>query len=258
MKKGKTSTEYKTFYKELVDYAAMSMITVKKLNKRFGRKSVINELDLEVEEGEFLVMFGPNGAGKTTLIKILSTLSRPLSGSVEINGYNISEESLEVRNNIGVLSHNPFLYDDLTLKENLTFYSRMFQLKKDEDKIKFLAHEVGLFHRLNDRVGQFSRGMKQRAAVARAILHDPPVLLLDEPFTGLDYKAWGILMDILKKFHGKGKTILLITHNVELGHKIGERLTVLVNGKIALDRKKTDIGLEDFKEEYHNLMGNQK
>lgn len=236
----------------------MPMITVKKLNKRFGKKSVINDLDLEVESGEFLVMFGPNGAGKTTLIKILSTLTKPLSGTVVINGYNINEESIEIRNSIGVLSHNPFLYDDLTLKENLTFYSRMFKLKKDESKIKLLAHEVGLFHRLNDRVGQFSRGMKQRAAVARAILHDPPVLLLDEPFTGLDYKAWGILTDILQKFHGQGKTILLITHNVELGHKIGERLTILVNGKIAYDCKKIDIDLEAFKEEYHNLMGYQK
>jgi heme ABC exporter ATP-binding subunit CcmA len=234
------------------------MITVKKINKKFGRKSVINDLDLEVEEGEFVVMLGPNGAGKTTLIKILSTLSRPLSGNVIINGYDIIEESMEVRNSIGVLSHNPFLYDDLTFKENLIFYSRMFQLKKDESKIKFLAHEVGLFHRLNDRVGQFSRGMKQRAAVARAILHDPPVLLLDEPFTGLDYKAWGILTDILNKFHGQGKTILLITHNVELGHRIGERLTVLVNGKIANDCKKADVGIENFKEEYHNLMENQK
>jgi heme ABC exporter ATP-binding subunit CcmA len=244
--------------RESVDYAAMPTIEIKNLQKRFGRKKVLNDLNLDVEPGEFLVMFGPNGAGKTTLIKILSTLSRPSKGEVIINGYDIHEDPIEIRSTIGVLSHNPFLYDDLTLRENLIFYSRMYELKKEEKVIKSLADEVGLLHRLNDRVGQFSRGMKQRAAVARVILHNPPVLLLDEPYTGLDYKAWRMLSDILKKFHDKGKTIFLITHNVELGHRIGERLAILVNGKVAFDCQKKDMDLEAFKEKYHGLMGAQK
>ncbi len=244
--------------KESVDYAAMPTIEIKNLQKRFGRKKVLNDLSLEVESGEFLVMFGPNGAGKTTLINILSTLSRPSKGEVIINGYDIHEDPIDIRSTIGVLSHNPFLYDDLTLRENLIFYSRMYKLKKDQKAIKSLADEVGLLHRLNDRVGQFSRGMKQRAAVARVILHDPPVLFLDEPYTGLDYKAWQMLTDILKKFHNQGKTILLITHNVELGHSIGERLAILVNGKVAFDCEKKEMDIEAFKEKYHGLMGAQK
>ncbi|UCE39480.1 MAG: heme ABC exporter ATP-binding protein CcmA [Thermoplasmata archaeon] len=236
----------------------MPAIEIKNLQKRFGRKKVLCDLNLEAESGEFLVMFGPNGAGKTTLIKILSTLSRPSSGNVIINGFDIKEESMEVRSTIGVLSHNPFLYDDLTLKENLIFYSRMYKLKKDEKTLKTLADEVGLLHRMNDRVGQFSRGMKQRAAVARVILHNPPVLLLDEPYTGLDYKAWEMLTDILRKFHEEGKTIFLITHNVELGHRIGERLAILVNGKVAFECEKKNMDIEAFKGKYHGLMGAQK
>lgn len=236
----------------------MPIITIKNLQKRFGRKRVLNNLNLEVEKGEFLVMFGPNGAGKTTLIKILSTLSKPSSGEVTINGYDIDEDSIDIRKIIGVVSHNPFLYEDLTLKENLLFYSRMYNVKKDEKGIKDLVEEVGLLHRLNDKVGEFSRGMKQRASIARATLHDPKVLLLDEPFTGLDYKAWGILTEKLTKFHAEGKTIFLITHNVELGHRIGERLAILVNGDLAFDYSKKDVDVYAFKKEYQSLMEAQK
>ncbi len=236
----------------------MSMITIKNLQKKFGRKKVLNNLNFEVEKGEFLVMFGPNGAGKTTLIKVLSTLSRPSSGNVIIDGYDLIEDSIEVRNRIGVVSHNPFLYDDLTLRENLIFYSKMYGIKKDEKVIKKLTDEVGLLHRLNDRIGEFSRGMKQRASVARVIIHNPPVLLLDEPYTGLDFKAWDILTNMLMKFHKNGKTIFLITHNVELGYKIGKRLAILVNGEVAFDCKKEETDLEAFKEKYHNLMGAQR
>jgi ABC-type multidrug transport system ATPase subunit len=134
----------------------------------------------------------------------------------------------------------------------------MYGIKKDEEAIRNLVNQVGLLHRLNDLVGVFSRGMKQRASVARVILHNPPVLLLDEPYTGLDFKAWGMLSDMLSKFHEEKKTILLITHNVELGYQIGERLAILINGKAAFDGKKKDIGLEEFKSEYHSLMEMQK
>jgi len=236
----------------------MSMISIINLQKKFGRKVIINNLNLEVEKGDFLVLFGPNGAGKTTLIKILSTLARPTSGNVTINGYDMREKGVDLRASIGMISHNPFLYDDLTLYENLKFYSRMYGLKKDEKAIKELADQVGLLHRLNDSVGEFSRGMKQRAAVARAVIHDPPVLLLDEPYTGLDYRAWGMLSGMLSGFHRDGKTILLITHNVELGHSIGARLACLVNGQVSFDCRKMDVAMEDFKIKYQQEMEAQK
>jgi heme exporter protein A len=157
-----------------------------------------------------------------------------------------------------VISHNPFLYDDLTLFENLKFYSRMYGMSINEEAIKKLAHDVGLLHRINDSVGEFSRGMKQRAAVARAVIHDPPVLLLDEPYTGLDYRAWGMLSDMLSGFHNDGKTILLITHNVELGHSIGARLACLVNGQVSYECMKKDVKMEDFKARYQREMEAQK
>ncbi|UCF08306.1 MAG: ABC transporter ATP-binding protein [Thermoplasmata archaeon] len=236
----------------------MSMIEIQNLQKKFGRKFVLNDLSLDVDKGDFLVLFGPNGAGKTTLIKILATLSRPSSGKVSINGHVMAEEPIEVRGSIGVISHNPFLYDDLTFGENLLFYQRMYGLKKDQKAVKGLADRVGLLHRLNDIVGNFSRGMKQRAAVARAVIHDPPVLLLDEPYTGLDFKAWGMLTDMLSGFHEEGKTVLLITHNVELGHGIGDRLACLINGRIAFDCKKKDIEMAAFKDRYQDLMEAKK
>jgi heme ABC exporter ATP-binding subunit CcmA len=236
----------------------MSMISIKNLKKSFGRKRILRNMNLDVKKGEFIVLFGPNGAGKTTLIKILSTLARSTSGEVTINGFNIHEESIDVRRSIGVLSHNPLLYEDLTLKENLVFFSRMYGLKKTEKELFGLIKSVGLLHRANDKVGEFSRGMKQRAAVARVILHDPPVLLLDEPYTGLDFKAWDMLNGMLKKYHEKKKTILLITHNVELGHANGERLAILANGDVAFDCQKKDIDLAAFKEKYREILEDAK
>jgi heme ABC exporter ATP-binding subunit CcmA len=232
----------------------MSTISIKNVQKRYGRKRILRNLNLNVESSDFLVLFGPNGAGKTTLIKILSTLSRATSGEIVINGFDIHEDPIEVRNSIGVLSHNPLLYEDLTLKENLIFYSRMYGLATEKKEIKSLMNDVGLLHRSNDKVGEFSRGMKQRAAVARVILHNPPILLLDEPYTGLDFKAWDMLNTMLSKFHNKRKTILLITHNVELGHQIGSRLAVLAQGKIAYDVRKKDVDLDTFKEKYRDIM----
>jgi heme ABC exporter ATP-binding subunit CcmA len=236
----------------------MPMISIKNLHKSFGRKRILRDMNLHVKKGEFIALFGPNGAGKTTLIKILATLARPSSGTIEINGYDLHEDSIEIRRSIGVLSHNPLLYDDLTMKENLIFYSRMYGLKKKEKEILGLIKSVGLLHRANDKIGEFSRGMKQRAAVARVVLHDPPVFLLDEPYTGLDFKAWDMLNGMLKEYHEKGKTILLITHNVDLGYENANRLAILADGKVAFDCKKTDLDLVSFKIKYRELLEDKK
>jgi heme ABC exporter ATP-binding subunit CcmA len=236
----------------------MPMISIKNLHKSFGRKRILRDMNLHVKKGEFIALFGPNGAGKTTLIKILATLARPSSGTIEINGYDLHEDSIEIRRSIGVLSHNPLLYDDLTMKENLIFYSRMYGLKKKEKEILGLIKSVGLLHRANDKIGEFSRGMKQRAAVARVVLHDPPVFLLDEPYTGLDFKAWDMLNGMLKEYHEKGKTILLITHNVDLGYENANRLAILADGKVAFDCKKTDLDLVSFKNKYRELLEDKK
>lgn len=232
----------------------MAAIEIKNLQKNFGGKKVISDLNLNIESGEFLVMLGPNGAGKTTLIGILSTLLRPTYGEVVINGYDLREESIEVRNSVGVLLHTPFLYDDLTLEENLVFYLKMFGLKKNEDKIKDLVEELGLLQLLSHKVGEFSMGTKQKAALATIILLDPPVFLLDEPDTGLDLKDQGVLLNMLKRLHNQEKTLLLFTNNVELGYKVGDRFVIIMGGAIAYECEKKDITMEVLKEKYQGLM----
>jgi ABC-type multidrug transport system ATPase subunit len=228
------------------------MISIKNLQKRFGRKVILNKLNLEVDKGDFLVLFGPNGAGKTTLIKILSTLARASSGDVTINGYSMREEGRELRASIGMISHNPFLYDDLTLFENLKFYSKMYGLKKDEKAIKALIDKVGLLHRLNDRVGEFSRGMKQRAAVARAVIHDPPVLLLDEPYTGLDYRAWDMLSGIRS---GQGSPALSTARYRSIAGKRTWQLSLSKSSIRTLWRPRNDVpGLNHCQKGHQNRV----
>ncbi|HEX9014563.1 MAG TPA: ABC transporter ATP-binding protein, partial [Chloroflexota bacterium] len=156
------------------------------VTKRFGHRLVLKGINLTVGGGERLAIFGPNGAGKSTLLRILSSVSSPTTGRVEVAGVDPEEDPLEARRRIGVISHHPYLYDDLTARENLRFYGRMYDVGDVDRRIELLGERVGLGPRLDDRVGTFSHGMQQRLAMARAILHDPDLLMLDEPEGGLD------------------------------------------------------------------------
>ena len=159
------------------------MVFTEHLSKRFGDKSVLDELGLEISEGDSFALIGPNGAGKTTLVRILSTLTRPTSGTASVGGYDVVSDPEKVRQTIGVTSHNTFLYEDLTAKENLEFYGELYGLKKEEieKKVDFLLKKANLRLRAHDLVRNFSRGMKQRLSIVRAIIHDPDILILDEP-----------------------------------------------------------------------------
>jgi ABC-type multidrug transport system ATPase subunit len=232
----------------------MAAIEIKNLQKKFRGKTIINNLSLDIESGEYLAMLGPNGAGKTTLIRILSTLLRPTNGVVTINGYDLKEEAIDVRNSIGVLLHSSFLYDELTLEENIGFYQKMFVVKKDEEKIKDLLENQGLFQLLCHKVGEFSRGTKQKANLATILLLDPPVLLLDEPDEGLGPKDQDVILNLLRRLHDKEKTLLLVTNNVELGYNVGDRFVILLRGTIAYECEKKDITVEVLKEKYHSLI----
>jgi heme ABC exporter ATP-binding subunit CcmA len=233
------------------------IIIIEKLTKNFGRKTVLKKLDFKIEKGEFVTIVGPNGAGKTTLMKIIATISRQNSGTVEIEGYNVREDPLEIRKILGVISHNLYLYDELTAKENLLFYGRMYSYpeKKLVKKVPELLNEIGLQHRMNDRVGTFSRGMKQRLSIARAILHEPQILLLDEPYTGLDQNATQILTAILKRLHTGKRTIIMTTHNLEQGFRISDRVAILTDGKISFDGYRKDLKLSKFKQIYQEKVG---
>jgi heme exporter protein A len=174
------------------------IITVRKLVKRFGLKTVLRGMDFSVEPGEFVALLGPNGAGKTTFLRILSSLSRPSMGQLNIAGYSLPGQASAVRRRLGVVSHLPLLYGDLTAEENLRFFARMYDLPKPEGRISAVLEMVGLISRRRDLVRTFSRGMQQRLAIGRAVLHDPEVMLFDEPHTGLDQDACHMLDDVLR------------------------------------------------------------
>ena len=196
---------------------------------------------LKIEQGEFLTIFGPNGAGKTTLIKIMSTLVTPTSGRVMIDGMDIKDEPIKIRKKIGVISHETYLYHELTAAENLRFFGRMYDTKDIEARIDELIKQVGLSYRRNDRVRTFSRGMKQRLSIARALIHDPPILFLDEPYTGLDQHASATFDRILSGTNAHDKTRVLISHDLERGITMCDRAIILTGGHIAHEMTQGEI-----------------
>ncbi len=209
------------------------MITVKKLVKRFGLKTVLRGLDFEVQPGEFVALLGPNGAGKTTFLRILASLSRPSLGNVTVAGYQLPHEAAAVRARLGVVSHLPLLYGDLTAEENLRFYGRMYNISGLEPRITEVLEMVGLENRRRDLVRTFSRGMQQRLAIGRAVLHDPDVMLFDEPYTGLDQDASSMLDEVLKTVAAEGRTVVMTSHDLVRAEDLATRFDILSRGVIA-------------------------
>jgi heme exporter protein A len=209
------------------------MITVKKLVKRFGLKTVLRGLDFEVQPGEFVALLGPNGAGKTTFLRILASLSRPSLGDVRVAGFQLPNEAANVRARLGVVSHLPLLYGDLTAEENLRFYGRMYNISNLEPRITEVLEMVGLDNRRRDLVRTFSRGMQQRLAIGRAVLHDPDVMLFDEPYTGLDQDASSMLDDVLKTVAAKGRTVVMTSHDLARAEELATRFDILSRGVIT-------------------------
>jgi heme exporter protein A len=218
------------------------MITVKKLVKRFGPKTVLRGLDFQVEAGEFVALLGPNGAGKTTFLRILASLSRPLAGTVQIAGYSLPGQAAAVRRRLGVVSHLPLLYGDLTAEENLRFYGRMYSLDNLENRIQTVLDLVGLLNRRRDLVRTFSRGMQQRLAIGRAVLHDPEVMLFDEPHTGLDQDACNMLDSVLQEVAARGRTVVMTSHDLVRAADLASRFDVLSRGKIVASVPRHQMG----------------
>lgn len=231
------------------------MIEADGLVKSFGGRKVLRGIDLRVREGECVAVFGPNGAGKTTLIKVLTTLSRPVAGNIRLAGMDIRKEATAIRRKSGIVSHHTFLYDHLTAYENLKFYGKMYDVPDLEKRIAEVINEMGLQSRLHDRVGTFSRGMQQRLSIARAILHDPPIMFLDEPETGLDQQAMGMLSGLLKALIAGKRTVLMTTHHLEWGLEFADRIIILHNGKILFDEPRRGMELSMLRESYHRLTG---
>lgn len=209
------------------------MIVVNKLVKRFGLKTVLRGVDFKVQPGEFVALLGPNGAGKTTFLRILSSLSRPSLGEVNIAGFKLPGEAAQVRARLGVVSHLPLLYGDLTAEENLRFYARMYGISNYEVRITEVLEMIGLEHRRRDLVRTYSRGMQQRLAIGRAVLHDPQIMLFDEPYTGLDQDASAMLDVVLKTVAAQGRTVVMTSHDLARAEELATRFDILSRGIIA-------------------------
>lgn len=219
----------------------MAMIETRQLVKRFGPKVVLRQLDLQVDPGEFVALLGPNGAGKTTLLRILSSLARPTLGFISIAGYSLPQQAAAVRRKLGVVSHLPLLYGDLSAEDNLRFFGRLYAIPNLPGRVTETLEIVGLEDRRHDLVRTFSRGMQQRLAIARAVLHGPEVLLLDEPHTGLDQDACEMLDNVLRQVAGSGQTVLMTSHDLSRAAGLAGRFDVLTRGRIVASVHSRDL-----------------
>ncbi len=213
--------------------APLRAVETRELTKAFGPVHALRGVTLEVAEGESLVVFGPNGAGKTTLLKILATLMRPSGGLVRLFETDPHQDP-QLRRRLGVVSHHSYLYGGLTGLENLQFAARAFGVPDPLTRAEALLEAVGLWERRHDAVRTYSRGMTQRLSIARALVHDPALLLLDEPFTGLDRHAAGVLVRLLDQMRGS-RTVVLTTHSIEQGLALCDRAAILIDGRVAYE-----------------------
>jgi len=217
------------------------MIQTKKLVKRFGLKTILRGVDFSVAAGEFVALLGPNGAGKTTFLRILATLSRPSLGKVRVAGFELPRDAAQVRAKLGVVSHMPLLYPDLTAEENLMFYARMYGIPNMAARVTEVLEMVGLELRRKDLVRAFSRGMQQRLAIGRAVLHEPQVMLFDEPYTGLDQDASEMLDNALRYVAAEGRAVVMTSHDLARAEDLATRFDVLSRGVIAASAKREEL-----------------
>ncbi|MDF2606535.1 MAG: heme exporter protein CcmA [Bacillales bacterium] len=211
------------------------MIKIDNLIKRVGDKVILKGVSLNITKGETVGILGPNGAGKSTLLKVIATLLKPTSGEVTIDGLDLKKDPIKIKSKLGYLPHASLLYDHFTPYENLKFFSKVYYLDNVEERIHKLIDDVGLRLFTHEPVKSFSRGMVQRIAIARSILHDPEILLLDEPHTGLDQQAIGILNNVVAKLQERDVTTLIVTHDFLQAAKVCDRIVIVRNGRIADD-----------------------
>ena len=228
-------------------------IETKKLTKVFGDRKALDKVSIEVPEGAFLSIFGPNGAGKTTLVRTLATLSRATSGTALVAGFDAKEDPDKVREHIGLISHNPMLYPDLTAMENLMFTAQLYGVVNAEERVRELLRAVELDHRRFDVVRTFSRGMTQRLSIARALMNDPDVVFLDEPYAGLDPHAVEIFDGLIEQLRD-GRTFIMVSHDLQKGFDVCTHALVLARGRVVSYAPKEDIDFEQFRQLYRETV----
>ena len=230
------------------------LLDAKGITRKLGHRNILSNVDISIHAGEVVSVFGANGAGKTTLIKILSTLLSPTSVEIWINGLEVKKHRDAVRRLVGVVLHEPLAYLDLSPYENLKFLGRIYNIRSMEERIHHLLSDVGLNQFAREPMKNFSRGMIQRFMIAKALLHDPPILFLDEPFSGLDISAVNLMINRIELERQRNKGILLTTHNLEFGYRVGSRFHFLVNADIESLGDKQQIRLEELTANYEQRL----
>ena len=211
------------------------MIVAEKLEKKFGENLAVQALDLQIQEGEVFGFLGPNGAGKTTTIRMLTSLIKPTSGTAVINGFKLGIDDEGIRRSVGVLTETPGLYENLSAEENLKLYAELYETENVTAQIEKYLSMLGLFDRRTEPVGTFSKGMKQKLAIARALVHEPRVLFLDEPTASLDPESSHDLRNFISKLRSEGRTIFLCTHNLDEADRLCDRICVFRSKVIIID-----------------------
>lgn len=229
-------------------------VVVRTLSKQFGSRKAVDRVSFELPQGAFLSVFGPNGAGKTTLLRMLATLARPTSGEITIGGIDVREEPEEARASIGLISHEAMLYPDLTAEENLVFYGELYGVEDPKRRAVELLDAVGLKHRRLDVVRTFSRGMTQRVAIARALVNDPSVVLLDEPYAGLDPHAVEVFDELIESVR-QDRTFIMVSHDLEKGLSLCTHTLLLAKGRVVSFAERDQIDADEFRALYRSTVG---
>lgn len=235
-------------------HADVPVLEAEGVVREYGPVVAVDGVDLRLEAGDFLAVFGPNGAGKTSLLGVLAGALRPTRGEVRLSGQRLDFGDVEWRRRIGVLSHRGFLYDHLTAAENLRFYGRLFGLRDLGSRIPQRLELVGLADRAGSLVHRLSHGMRQRLALARALLHDPDVVLLDEPYTGLDPSAAAVLRGVLSALKDGRRTVVMVTHNLSEGLEMCTRAAIQVAGRLAWQGSPAEMRADGHERFYHGIV----
>jgi len=229
-------------------------LEVRELTRAFGVRKALDNVSFDLPLGAFLSIFGPNGAGKTTLVKVLTTLLNPTKGTARVLGLDVVADAVDMRHRIGLISHNPLLYPDLTAEENLLFFAEMYGIPEPAERVRELLEAVELDHRRLDLTRTFSRGMLQRLSIARALLHRPEVLFLDEPYSGLDPHAVDILDGLIAQIRGQ-HTFVMISHDLDKGLELCSHALILARGRVVLFEPRDSLDESDFRETYRATVG---
>jgi len=212
-----------------------SVISTRNLTKRFGKVSAVENLDLDIPAGEVFGLLGPNGAGKTTTIRMLSALIAPTAGEAWVAGCRVGVDDNRLRKSVGILTEAPGLYEQLSAERNLAFYAQLYEVEQVDKQVERYLSMLGLWGRRREPVGTFSKGMRQKLAIARALLHEPQVVFLDEPTSGLDPEVALLVRDFILELRSEGRTIVLTTHNLDEADRLCDRVAVFKTRLLALD-----------------------